>query len=75
MANENIIIPYSRKNKLGVREFMEDGISYVTIESHGEEIRMTMSAFRHMNKVWNEKGWDQKWDTIKCTDECFEEEE
>lgn len=61
---------HNRKMKLLAYEEMIDEKSYVFIKFAGEEIRLPIAAWRELNKAWNEKAWDEKFDSL---DTCIPE--
>jgi hypothetical protein len=73
MSNANFL---EKNDKYGysIWEDMIDGKSYIFVRFDDETVRYPMKIWREMNKTWNEKGWDSKWDTLACTDSCFPEE-
>lgn len=58
---------HDKKNKILAYEEMIDGKSYMFIRVGTEVIQMSAATWRKINKAWQEKGWDEKWDYI---DDC-----
>lgn len=59
---------HDKKNKILVYEEMIEGKSYMFFRVDGELFKMPASIWRKVNKAWQEKGWDEKWDYI---DDCL----
>jgi len=53
--------------KLIAYEEMIDEKSYIFIRCGSEEMKMPIKAWRELNKSWNDKAWDTKFDDL---DEC-----
>lgn len=58
---------HNRKMKLIAYEEMIDKKSYVFIRCGAEEIKLPIEAWREVNRAWNEKAWDTKFDDL---DQC-----
>ena len=58
-------IYHDKKNSVLAYEEMIDGKSYMFIRYNGEVIQIPASVWRKINKAWQEKGWDEKWDYIE----------
>ena len=60
-------IYHDKKNSVLAYEEMIDGKSYFFIRVKGETLQIPTPMWRKINKAWQEKGWDEKWDYI---DDC-----
>lgn len=65
---------YSKEHNIGAYEEMVNGESIITIDFITDSISLPISAWRELNEAWNQKKWDEKFDTLDVVDECFEKE-
>ncbi len=60
---------HNRKLKMIAYEEMIDKKSFIFIKCGGDEVKIPISAWRELNKTWNDSGWDTKFDSL---DGCIE---
>lgn len=60
-------IYHNKKEKILAYEEMIDGKSYFFVRYDGETIKFPAPLWRKLNKAWQQKAWDEKWDYL---DDC-----